>query len=150
MQPGGDTDHPEVSQAITDAVELHHDLGEIWRDGCHPSVSFRSASLSLCNIYICSYCIDLIFIIRINYRCQYSQYCKHDRIEYIQWQACEMSVHVVNASKGKETDPRASPKRYMMSEVMIKACASFDANNLSEIPLSLYQKDIFHKQDGLC
>jgi hypothetical protein len=61
-----------------------------------------------------------------------------------------MSVHVVNASKGKETDPRASPKRYMMSEVMIKACASFDAKNLSEIPLSLYQKDIFHKQDGLC
>lgn len=52
--------------------------------------------------------------------------------------------------KGKKRTLRASPKRYMMSEVMIKACASFAANNLSEIPLSLYQQDIFHKQHGLC
>ena len=46
MQPGGDADHPEVSQAITDAVELHHDLG------CSPNVGgFRSAVWSGCHSY---------------------------------------------------------------------------------------------------
>jgi hypothetical protein len=63
MQPGGDTDHPEVSQAITDAVELHHYLGGYGEMDVIPV--FVALDPHLCRYAIYSYYIDLIFIIRI-------------------------------------------------------------------------------------